>query len=170
MQGDRYELIRGELEEMSPTGETHGMTTHLLSVYMGMFILEHDLGTGYAAETGFQIANDPDTVLAPDFAFVAKGRKPDTVARTYVPFVPDLVLETRSPGDNRKEVAAKVQRWLQAGVRLVLELDPEARALTVYRPGVEGRSLGIEDSLSGEDVLPGFSLPLRRLFPETELR
>jgi Uma2 family endonuclease len=95
---------------------------------------------------------------------VAKGRQPDTVAKTYVPFVPDLVLETRSPNDTKREVAAKVQRWLQAGVRMALELDPEARMLTVYRPNVEAQALGADAEFSGADVLPGFSLSLSQLF------
>jgi Uma2 family endonuclease len=166
-QGYHYELIRGELKEMSPTGDAHGYTTYLVTLYLGMFIEEHNLGKGYGAETGFQLANSPDTVLAPDFAFVAKGRQPDTVAKTYAPFVPDLVLETRSPNDTKKEVAEKVQRWLQAGVRMALELDPKSRVLTVYRPGKAPRELGADAELSGEDVLPGFALPMRKLFPES---
>ena len=164
-QGHRYELVRGALQPMSPTSEEHGNATYLLTLYLGLFIEEHQLGRGYAAETGFLIARDPDTVLAPDFAFVSRERHPETVAKTFAPFVPDLVLETRSAGDTKAQAARKVERWLQAGVKMALDLDPKARVLTVYRPGAEPRVLRIEDELSGEDVLPGFTLPLAKLFP-----
>ncbi|HZT41317.1 MAG TPA: Uma2 family endonuclease [Chthonomonadaceae bacterium] len=165
-QGHRYELVRGALQPMSPTSEEHGNATYLLTLYLGLFIEEHRLGRGYAAETGFLIARDPDTVLAPDFAFVSRERHPETVAKAFAPFVPDLVLETRSASDTKAHVARKVERWLQAGVKMVLDLDPKARALTVHRPGAEAQTLGVDDTLSGEDVLPGLALPLRKLFPD----
>ncbi|HLV80627.1 MAG TPA: Uma2 family endonuclease [Chthonomonadaceae bacterium] len=164
-QGGRYELVRGTLQPMSPTSEEHGNATFLLTLYLGLFIEEHRLGRGYAAETGFLIARDPDTVLAPDFAFVSRECHPETVAKTFAPFVPDLVLETRSVSDTKTQVARKIERWLQAGVKMILDLDPKAYSLTVNRPGIEPRTLGIEDKLFGEDVLPGFMLPLRKLFP-----
>src|SRR5438105_2555555 len=92
---------------------------------------------------------------------------PPTWPRGFMPVVPDIVLETRSPGDTKREVAEKIAQWMQAGVRLAWELDPKARTLTVHRPNAEPRRLGIDDVLNGEDVLPGFSLPIRRLFRET---
>ena len=123
------------------------------------------MGETFAAETGFLVGRNPDTVLAPDFAFVAKERLPDPLPKGYVPVVPDIVLETRSPNDTRREVAEKVQQWLDVGVRLVWELDPVTPILTVHRNGVPIRQLGVADTLDGEDVLPGFTLPLDLLFP-----
>ena len=150
---------------MSPTGAEHGSTTNRLSGYATTFALENDLGEGFAAETGFLIARNPDTTLAPDWAFIVKSRLPDLIPGKFMPVVPDLVLETRSPNDTEQEVADKVQEWLQAGVRMVWELDPKRRILTVYRPGEAPRALGIDDTFSGEEILPGFALPIRRLFP-----
>jgi Uma2 family endonuclease len=160
----RYELIEGELRPMSPTGDAHGYTSNRLSYFVNAHVYENDLGECFAAETGFIVARDPDTVLAPDFAFVAGERLPEHALPGFLPLAPDLVLETRSPGDTKREVEEKAARWLQAGVRLVWELDPKTRRLTVYRPGSEPQTLGIDDILSGEEVLPGFSLPIRRLF------
>jgi Uma2 family endonuclease len=82
----------------------------------------------------------------------------------FASIVPDAVLEVRSPSDNRREVEEKIQRWLNAGVRIVWELNPKTQVMTIYRPGEEPRRLGIDDTLTGEDVLPGFTLPLRLLF------
>ena len=166
-QGHRYELIRGELQEMAPVGLKHANATWRLAGYVHIFLAEHDLGEGFGGEPGCVIASGPDTVLAPDWAFIAKERLPDEIPDKFGAIVPDIVLETRSPNDTCKEVQEKVKLWLQAGARIVWELDPKARVLTVYRPDTEPRTLGIEDELSGEDVLPGFTLPLAKLFRET---
>ena len=160
----RYELVRGELRPMPPpASDEHGFFSMDLSAYVTVDVRNHDLGRCYAAETGFLISRNPDTVLAPDFAFVAKERLTGPPGKKYVPLVPDLVLEVRSPGDTPSEVAEKVADWLAAGVRLVWELNLRDRTLTVYRPDAEPQRLGPSDTLTGENVMPGFSLPLARL-------
>lgn len=160
----RFELVRGELRPMPPpAGDEHGFYSMDLSAYVTVHVRNHDLGRCYAAETGFLIARNPDTVLAPDFAFVAKERLTGPPGKKYVPLVPDLVLEVRSPNDTPSEVAEKVADWLAAGVRLVWELNLKDRTLTVYRPDADPRPLGPGDTLTGENVLPGFSLSLARL-------
>lgn len=164
-EGFHYELVKGELHEMAPPGGTHGSSTSRLSTFVSYIVIEQDLGETFAAETGFLVSEDPDTVLAPDFAFVTKERLPDPLPKSYVPVVPDIVLETRSPNDTKREVAAKVQQWLDLGVRLVWELDPKRRILTVHRSGVPTRELGDADILDGEDVLPGLAVPVERIFP-----
>ncbi len=118
-QGFRYELVRGELREGVLSGGLHGSATSRLSYYAGSVIMGGDLGTAFAAGTGFLVGRDPDTVLAPDFAFVATDQLPNPLPESYVPIVPDIVLETRSPNDTRREVADKVALWLELGVRLV---------------------------------------------------
>lgn len=163
-EGHHYELIRGDLRAMPPAGDEHGSLTYDLGVEVGVFLRGRSLGRGYAAETGFLVARHPDTVKAPDFAFIAQARLAPRTGRGYVPIVPDLVLETRSPNDTGRAVSDKVAEWLEAGVRIVWELDPSRRILTVHRPDQAPRALGTQDILEGEDVLPGFSLPLRQLF------
>ncbi len=161
----RYELIRGELIAMPPPpGGEHGYTTASLAARITVFADEYDLGYCFAAETGFKIGSDPDTVLAADFAFVAVDRLPEGVPVKHVPLAPDIVLETRSPRDSKRDVASKTLLWLQAGTRVVWVLDPKAKTLTVHRFGHVPQTLGPADTLREEEILPGFAYPLARLF------
>ncbi len=160
----RFELVKGRLREMSPTGGTHGMSTMSISGRISTFVEDNHLGLCFAAETGFVVATNPDTVLAPDFAFVANGRLPGPLAENFARVAPDLVIETRSAWDRKSEVQAKVREWLDAGVRMVLELNPKAKLLTVYRHDRSEQVLGISDIFHGDDVLPGFALEVSKLF------
>ena len=165
----RCELIKGELRDMPPPpGDAHGNTSMRFSAPFATFVEEHDLGECYAAETGFLVGSDPDTVKAPDFAFVAKHRLPAAISTKYLQLAPDLVLETRSPSDRPGMVANKIQEWLEAGVHMALELNLKTRVLTVHQPGKGAQELGINDVFNGSDVLPGFTLPVRRLFRDAE--
>jgi Uma2 family endonuclease len=159
-----YELIRGKLRKMAPAGDAHGAYTMDLAIEIGHFVRLNDLGRCYAAETGFRLSRNPDTVLAPDFAFVAKERLSEPPGPGFLALVPDLVLETRSPGDTAKEMADKIALWLSFGVRLALHLEPRTKRLTVHTPGSLPQVLTVADTLSGGEVLPGFLLPLTRLF------
>lgn len=163
-QGFPYELIRGELRERMLAGGLHGSATSRLSYYAGSVIMGGDLGTTFAAGTGFLVGRTPDTVLAPDFAFVAKDRLPDPLPESYVPVVPDIVLETRSPSSSKKYASTKVRLWLKFGVRVVWKMNPRMRLLTIYRADQTPCSLGENDTLDGGDVLPGLSVPIARLF------
>ncbi len=160
----RYELVRGGLVEMSPPGGEHGYVTGLLGGFATVFILEKQLGFAFAAETGFIVSRDPDTVLAPDFAFITGSRMAGPVPKTYLTVVPDLVLETRSPSVSAREVALKVERWILAGVQVVWDLDPDSRILAIHRPGQAPRFLRSDDTLKEEGLLPGFAFPLARIF------
>ena len=164
-QGHHYELIRGELRSMSPSGGPHGDATSRVSFYVNGIVYGDDLGVTFAAETGFFVERDPDTVKAPDFAFVAYERLPDPLPEGYVPLVPDLAVETRSPNDTAREVAEKVEEWLAAGVRLVWVIEPRKRTITTHRQGRAPQVLGIGETLDGEDVLPGLAVPVERIFP-----
>src|SRR5262245_5863313 len=73
-EGKRYELHKGTLVEMAPTGEIHGVLTAELAFQLTAFVREHDLGRVYGAETGFKLSKNPDTVVGVDAAFVTKAR------------------------------------------------------------------------------------------------
>ena len=99
--GNRYELVLGELRMMSPTGGRHGRVTHNLALLLGLHVRQHDLGVVYAAETGFLLSRDPDTVRAPDVAFVNKVRLAEVDDDSgFMPLAPDLVAEVLSPNDS----------------------------------------------------------------------
>lgn len=162
---ERYELIRGELCPMPDNSAEHGKITARLSGPVIVHVQDNGLGECFAAETRFTIEEDPDTSIGPDLAFVARERLPDPFpSKGYLRLAPDLVVETVSPNDTRRELNLKIGQWLRAGTRLVWVIDPGRRTLTVHRPGELPRILGSEDTLTGEDVLPGFEFPLQRLF------
>ena len=163
----RFELIRGELLPMADNSAEHGNVTARLSGPVIVFVEEHGLGECFAAETRFIIERHPDTTLGPDFAFVAKARLPDPLpASGYLQLAPDLVLETVSPNDTKREVSLKVSQWLQSGTRVVWVLDPRPRTLTVHAAGEMPRIFRPEETLTGGDILPGFELPMLRIFRE----
>lgn len=163
-QGLRYELMEGELRKMSPIGGTHGSSTLHLASQVLQHVTANGLGECFASEVGVFLARNPDTVLAPDFAFIATGRLPAGIPSGYLTVIPDLIFETRSPGDTKREIEEKMARWLAAGVRLAWDIDPKSHTVTVYQPGAPAATLGVDDTLAGGGILPGFSLPVRAIF------
>ena len=161
--GNRHELISGELRTMPLSGEVHGGIAAIFSAYLTMHVLAQRLGRVFAAGTGFLVATDPDTVLAPDVAFV-RAERLGTASNGYRRGVPDLAVEIVSPNDRYTEVDEKVASWLDHGTRMVVVVNPRRRALAVHRSAVAVRQLTIEDRLDGEDVVPGWSLSVRDLF------
>jgi Uma2 family endonuclease len=116
-------------------------------------------------DTGVLLERNPDTVREPDVAFVSADRLPlDVRPRGYLEVVPDLVAEVISPNASPVEVNDKTQMWLRYGVRLVWEVDPEARTVTAHYPDRPYATFGEDDMLDGGDVLPGFSCPVRDIF------
>ena len=165
--GYRYDLIRRELFRMSPAGFEHGQHELYLGRRIGEFVDERGLGAVVGAETGFVLEHNPDTVLAPDVAFVRADRLPPKDERQgFLALPPDLVVEVASPLQSRPSVERKVAEYLDAGVPLVWVLWPKQQAVSVHRLGREMLLLGMGDVLDGEDVLPGFRLPLVDLFRE----
>lgn len=158
--GKTAELVRGVLMVREPPATSHGGRAGRLAVRIGMFVLEHRLGEVFAQNTGFRIQRDPDTVRAPDVAFVARERLAEIPEQGYADLAPDLVVEILSPSDRAGEVLDKVGQWLTAGARLVWVLDPARAAARVYRADGSVALLTPEDDLAGEDVLPGFRCPL----------
>jgi Uma2 family endonuclease len=135
------------------------------------FVEEHALGLVAGAETGFLVSSpeEPDTVLAPDLAFIAADRLPVPDAREWKVFPrlpPDLVVEVASPSQRRPALSAKANQWLDAGVSLVWVIWPTTRQVDVWHAGpeVEVKTLSGSEVLRGEPVLPGFAFPMSRLW------
>lgn len=164
--GTCQELVRGEVRSMPPPAPRHGEVALRVGIRAGLHVETHQLGRVYGAETGWRIHHDPDTVRAPDFAFVAEGRLPPGPSpSSYPDLVPDLVAEVVSPDDRAKDIQEKMRDWLQAGVRLAWVLYPDTRSIAVYRSGADIRLLGPDGELDGSDVLPGFHCLVQELFP-----
>ena len=156
----RTELVRGVLVVREPAGFRHGVVAAALTRLLGAHVETHGLGVVLAAETGFQIERDPDTVRAPDVAFVRRDRIPEPVPLGFPALAPDLAVEVLSPDDRPGETLAKVSDWLNAGARLVWVVDPGRRQARVYRADGSETVLTEADALDGEDVVPGFSCRL----------
>jgi Uma2 family endonuclease len=153
----RTELVRGVLIVREPAGSRHGLVAMNLGIALGTYAKQTGAGRVLAAETGFKLSSDPDTVRAPDAAFVAGERLPALETTGYAALAPDLVVEVLSPGDRPGEVLAKVADWLSAGTRLVWVVDPERRLARVYRQDGSETIVNADQPLDGEDVVPGFS-------------
>jgi Uma2 family endonuclease len=163
--GFRYELVKGELKRMAPAGGEHGTITYDLGFLLGQHVKANNLGVLFTAETGFKIETDPDTVLAPDIAFVRRERIPkEGIPKGYWPGPPDLAVEIISPNDTYEEVEEKVAQWLSAGTAAVWVINPRRRTVTVYRSLTDITVLTETDELTGGDVVPGFRCPVAKIF------
>ena len=163
--GLRRELVRGEVRPVAPAGNVHGRTAINVSTPLDQFVRAHDLGVIFAAETGFKIGSNPDTVRAPDVAFVRRERvEAAGEIEGYWPGAPDLAVEVVSPNDRFAEVEEKVADWLAAGTGMVLIANPRARTVMVRTSEKEARILSEEEVLDGGGVVPGWTLPVADVF------
>jgi Uma2 family endonuclease len=164
--GMRRELIAGELYEMPPAGGEHGYVGGSAIGELRAFLKQHpEIGGGlFAAETGFRLARDPDTVRAPDVAYVGPDRLDQARVRGYPELAPDFVVEVVSPNDTASEVQSKVDEWLRAGVLLVWVLYPATRTAMTFRSDGAVALLHADDTITAEPVLPGFACRLGDLF------
>ena len=160
----RAELIEGRLVVRKLAGFRHGEVAAALGVEIASFVRSYDLGHVLAAASGFQLTSNPDTVRAPDVAFVQKRRVPDPLPAGYPALAPDLAVEVLGPDDRPGEVLAKVAAWLRAGTRLVWVIDPDRRQARVYREDGSESIVRETETLEGEEVLPGFECPLAEVF------
>jgi len=156
----RTELVRGVLVVREPAGSRHGLVAMNLGAELALYAKRTGAGEVFAAETGFKLATNPDTVRAPDVAFISAERFPLADTTGYPACAPDLVVEVLSPDDRPGEVLGKVGEWLSAGTKIVWVVDPERRLARAYRHDGEETLIQVNGVLEGEAVLPGFSCPL----------
>ena len=163
--GWRAELIEGEVVTMPAAFTDHGATASRLDILVGGYILTHNLGVTYGAETGFLVARNPDTVRAPDWAFIRQERvQPAAMAAFWGTVIPDVVAEVVSSGDRQREIDAKVQEWLSAGVQLVWVLYPQTRTIVVRVAGQPEVLLSDGEALTGGAIIPGLAMPVATIF------
>lgn len=170
----RVELVRGRLLVCEPPGIRHGEIEASVVVALRMYLTrdrdergaERTRGRLVCGDAGFWLSHDPDTVRAPDAAYISRERCDGALPDGYAEFAPDLVVEVRSPSDRPGAVLAKVGDWLEAGTRVVWVIDPRTRQVAIYRDDGACALLEGDDVLREEVLLPGFALPLVELFAE----
>jgi Uma2 family endonuclease len=167
--GNRYELVRGELRTMPPGGMEQGARSGVLVGSLEPYTRTRKIGQIFTNEPGFVLATDPDTVRSPDVAFIRRERLEATgiPGGYYRGGAPDLAVEVISPNDLYTEVDEKVAEWLEHGTLVVFVVNPRRKVVAVHRPKQPVVILGIDDTLSAEDVVPGWSLAVRDLFDQS---
>ena len=155
-----YEYIKGELIPMAPTSAEHGDISMNLSSLLHLYVRENQLGRVYTSDTGFQVG---ERFLIPDIAFVSTDRLPADRSKAF-PVPPDLAVEVVSPSDTLHRLQEKVFAYIEAGTQLVWVNAPLSKSVTVYRSETEITVLTRNDTLSGEDVVEGFSCQVAELF------
>jgi len=161
----RQELIRGRIVDVPPPGWPHGRTVSKVDRIVGGYVDDHGLGDTSAGDSGFVLERGPDTVLAPDFAFVSAERlRRFSGAEGYPEVAPDLAVEVVSPSDQMRDVMDKASSWITFGVRLVWIANPKVRIVTIVRADGSSETIPPEGQVDGEDVLPGFTCEIRRFF------
>ncbi len=163
--GLRRELVRGVLFTMNPSNRVHGAVVGEITWPLGKHIRQHDLGTLFGAGTGFLLERNPDTVRAPDVAFVRKERIEQTAkSGPFFAGPPDLAVEVLSPGDRATEVNRKTADWLRHGAQVVWVVDPERATVCVHRLEDRPQVLSAPDTLREADLLPGFEVRVDAFF------
>lgn len=163
--GRRYELIHGELSEMTPPGGEHCSVMNMIGYLLTHHVRPRGLGRVLTGDPGIIIAREPDHVRAPDVCFIARDRiPPEGIPRGYVEIVPDLIVEVVSPSDSAEEVEAKIGEWLAAGARLVWAVYPRTRRVLAHQPGGIARVYTEEDTIDGAPVLPEFTCRVGEFF------
>jgi Uma2 family endonuclease len=163
--GGHSELVEGQLRMMEPGNFEHGRVASTAGRLLSTHVHATGSGVTLAAETGFVLATNPDTVRAPDAAFVSQARVDaiGTTERFWPGGAPDLAIEVVSPEDSRPYVRAKALNWLETGATAVLVLDPRTRSATVYRPGGDVQSY-IGGTLDLSDAVPGWHVAVADFF------
>ena len=163
--GLHYELVHGEFVSEPPPGGRHGRIAARLVQRIGAHAEAHRLGVVLTCDSGFVLHREPDTVRAPDVAFVSyeryKAFGDETLA---LPGPPDLAIEVLSPSDTAAKMHAKVADYLAAGTPLVWVVDPDRRQVRSYRNLLEPQVAAESDELAADDLLPGLSLPVADIF------
>lgn len=155
-----YEYIKGELIPVPPTSLEHGNITTNLFLPLGLYVRENQLGEVYVPDTGFKVG---ERVLMPDIAFISTERIPDDLSKAS-PVPPDLAVEVVSPTDLFHRVEEKAFVYLEAGTQLVWVLKPISKTVTIYRSETDITLLTRNDTLTGENVVEGFSCQVAELF------
>jgi len=159
-QGRLLELIEGELSEKMPSFVPSQIAAWVIT-FINLYLRENPIGRVSGADGGYQLSED--TVLIPDVGYVSKARMPALPERE-APLAPDLAVEIKSPSDSIRGLRAKAELYQKHGTRLVWVVFPETQTVEVYAQGHDVETLTLDDTLSGGDVLPNFTLAVSAIF------
>ena len=163
--GHRYEIVNGELIDMGNSGAKHGYVCSILMILLGGYVRLHKLGAMFDSSTAFKMKSG--NKRSPDISFMAKERLQglDDIPDGFLEGAPDLAVEILSPSNTVEEIDQKLIEYFDNGSRLVWVINPKQNYILVYRNGQEpDRLLKSNDSLDGEEIVPGFNLPVVELF------
>ena len=155
-----YEYVKGELIPMPAASAEHGIIGARVFLRLGLYVLENKLGEVVTPDTGFQVG---ERVLKPDIAFISSAQLPDDLSKAF-PVPPDLAVEIVSPSDAFRRVFEKAFAYLEAGTQMVWVIEPGSKTVIVCRSETDIKTLTREDTLTGEDVVEGFSCQVAQLF------
>jgi Uma2 family endonuclease len=159
------ELVRGEVRVMTPASGAHGVIAGRIFAALNAFVEPRQLGQCFPDNTGFLLPGLRDTVRSPDAAFVRGECLPEQgIGAGWVAVAPDLVVEILSPSETASELEEKLRDYRAAGTRLIWVVDPATRVVSVRSATTPDVWLTEADSLDGDDVLPGFTIPVAKLF------
>ena len=163
--GHSYEIVNGELIDMGNSGAKHGYVCSILMILLGGYVRLQKLGAMFDSSTAFKMKSG--NKRSPDISFMAKERLQglDDLPDGFLEGAPDLAVEILSPSNTVEEIDSKLIEYFENGARLVWVIQPKQKYVLVYRSAEEpDRLLKSADSLDGEDIVPGFTLPVADLF------
>lgn len=167
-EGERYELVNGELIDMGNSGMEHGSFGAFLAGSIELYVRPHKLGATCDSSTAFTMKSG--NKRSPGVSFVAKERLQGLkrLPQGFFQGAPDLAVEVISPSHTYEEIHAKVVEYFDSSARLVWVIHPDEQWVMVYRSPQPDRLLKVTDTLDGEEVIPGFALPISEFFAELE--
>ena len=151
---------------MSPTGAEHGWIEGEIAGRLRDFVKQKRLGWVLTGEVGIYTRRNPDRVRGADVLFLSRGRSPERPSRRFLETAPELIVEVVSPDDRWPELRQKIEEYFAIGVERVWIVEPQERAVSVFRSTTESLRLMGADTLEGEGALAGFHVAIRELFAE----
>lgn len=161
---EHAELVAGRIIKGMPTGHEHGDIEAVIAALLVMFVRQAKLGKVMSGEVGLYTQRNPDTVRAADVLFISNGRYAMVTSGSFLDVAPELIIEILSPDDAWRTVDKKLREYFAIGVVLVWIVNPESRTITAYRSMTDVREFGESDMLTGDEVLPGFTIRVDELF------
>ena len=158
-----FELVKGKIIYMDYTGDEHGIIESEIARHLGNFVVTRHLGWVLTGEVGLYTQRAPDTVRGVDVIVISRQRLAAPSGKA-LQVAPELVVEIVSPSDRWSELRNKIAEYFAIGVERVWIVEPEKKQLLVYRTPTEFTQLTQQESVRGEGILEGFTLPLHELF------